>query len=290
MRSAWLKSLVAVGISLVASVRAHAQPLFGHAESIECTIANADLVVIGKLAEFGGGEPADERAGHEATIAVEETLKEDLFTIEPYRRLRVHVLCPESVLATWKDHSRRLLVAVKEDAPSATTVIELARDGSEVLTADLALLRDPEAIIRIAKETVRRMPASTRRIHTFRLTVPREAVAGTKWEAYYGTGGCLVLSVPADERLERRAQDYIRSQSYMRREEGARALRYFKSPENVARVQGLLNDPGWAYLRHASENRGTEVRIYGVRREAYRTLKSWGVNAEKPKIREEVRE
>src|SRR5262245_4050829 len=125
MRAAWLKSLVAVGVSLVASVQAHTQPLFGHAESIECTVAKADLVVIGRLVEFGGGEQADEREGREATIAVEETLKQDIFTVEPYRRLRVQVPCPASVLANWKDHSRRLLVAVKQDAPSATTVIDL---------------------------------------------------------------------------------------------------------------------------------------------------------------------
>ena len=132
------------------------------------------------------------------------------------------------------------------------------------------------------------MPAAVRRIHTFGLEVPREAVAGTKREEYYKTGGYLSLSVPVDERLEKRARDYCRSESYRRREEGVRALRYFKSDENIARVKRLLNDPGWAYLYHAQENKGIEVRIYGVRQEAYRTLRVWGIDVEMPVIREEV--
>jgi hypothetical protein len=288
MRTAWLNSLLVVGVSLVSSGPAHAQPLFGDAESIESTVANSDLVVIGKLTEFGGGKRADETEGHEITIAVEQTLKDNLFSVEPHQRLRVQVRRPAPLLANWKDHSHCLLVAVKEDAPNATTVIDLADKNSVVLTADFTLLHDPEGVIRVAHETVRRMPAAVRRIHTFGLVVPRKVVAGTKWEEYYKTGGYLVLKVPVDERLEKRAQDYIRSERYQNRQEGVRALRYFKSDENCRRVRGLLNDPGWAYLYHARENKGVEVRIYGVRQEAYRTLKSWGLDAEKPTIREEV--
>jgi hypothetical protein len=40
---------------------------------------------------------------------------------------------------------------------------------------------------------------------------------------------------------------------------------------------------------HAEENKGVEVRTYGVRQEAYQTLKSWGVDVKKPTIREEIR-
>jgi hypothetical protein len=182
MRTTSLMALVAVGVSLVASAPAHAQPLFDHADSIESIVANADLVVIGKLVEFGAGGQADERERHEATIAVEETLKQDIFTVEPHRRLRFHVSRPASALADWKNRSCRLLVATQSFAPSATTVIELAPKKLEVLTADFKLLRDPEALIQTAKETVQRMPAPVKRIHTFGLAVPREGIGGTKWE------------------------------------------------------------------------------------------------------------
>ena len=158
-------------------------------------------------------------------------------TVEPYRRLRVHVPHPASVLADWKKRSCRLLVAYDEYAPKATTVIELVKGRLEVLTADITLLRDPEAVIKAARETARRMPAGVKRIHTFRLQVAREIVAGTKWEQYYDTGGHLMLSVPVDKQLEQRAHDYIRSESGEKRGEGVRALLYFKSDENIGLVR-----------------------------------------------------
>ncbi len=107
MRTAGLKSLIVFGVSLIASVQAHAQPLFPHAESIESTVANADFVVIAKLVDFRGGEQTDEREGHDATIAIEETLKKDVRTAEPYRRLGIYIPRPASVLADWKERSCR---------------------------------------------------------------------------------------------------------------------------------------------------------------------------------------
>lgn len=288
MRAALLKSLIVFGVSLIASVQAHAQPLSPHAESIESTVANADLVFIAKLVDFRGGEQTDGIKGHEVTIAIEETLKMDAFTVEPYRRLGLHIPRPASVLADWKERSCRLLVAYNDYAPKATTVIELVQGKMEVMTANLTLLRDPEDVIQAARETVRRMPAGVKRMHTFRLQVPREIVTGTKWEPYYDTGGHLRLSVLVDKQLEKRAHDYVRSESGQKRGEGVRALMYFKSDENIALVRPLLDDPQVTYLHPAEKHKGA-VRVYGVRYEAYRTMKSWGMDVEKPVIRAEVR-
>ena len=279
MRSARLVAIVAV--AMVSSAQARAQPLFSHAESIEATVANADLVIVGRLVEFGEGV--------EGKIDVEETLKRDIFAGEPHRRLGIRFPYSASMLAGWKDRSLRLLVAVNEDNPGATKVIPLGPAQLEVLTADFRLLRDPEAVIRVAKETVRRVPAPVRRFHTFARMVPREAVTGTEWEHYYGTGGCLFLGVPVDGQLETHARDDIRSSGYQRREEGVRALRYFRSEENIARLKGLLNDQGWARDYSVRDDEGIEVHFYGVRQEAYSTLSYWGVEAEQPLIREAVR-
>jgi hypothetical protein len=112
-----LKSLAAVCVSLLGPVQASAQPLFGSAESLECVVANADIVVVGKVVEFGEGEQADERGARPVTIAVEETLKG-----EHRERLRVRLSHPVSALADWKDHSCRLLVA-RGVPPTATRVI-----------------------------------------------------------------------------------------------------------------------------------------------------------------------
>ena len=97
-----------------------------------------------------------------------------------------------------------------------------------------------------------------------------------------------MLKVPVDERLEARGHEFIKSDQYMRWGEGARALRYFKSDENIARLKGLLDDPGWSYLHHPDQNDGLEVRLYGVRDDAFQTLKSWEVDVPKPVIREEI--
>jgi hypothetical protein len=272
-----------------AAAQSTAQPLFPAAKSIETLVANADLVVVGKLVELRADDKTAESRGHEIVLAVEETLKQDLYTIDPYERLGMRVSKPLADVQDWKRRGSLLLVAHDEYAPNASTVIELATGRLEVLTADFTLLLDADAVLRIARETVQHTPAAIKRIHTFALAVPREVVVGTKWEPYYGTGGHLRLSVPVDQSLEKRAQDYIGSDSYQKREEGVRALRYFKSDQNIARVKRLISDPGWGYLKRAPENDGVEVRWYGVRDQAFRTLRAWGVEVEKPVIRDEVR-
>jgi hypothetical protein len=287
MRTAWLKLLVTVGLFLFASVPARAQPLISHneTESIESVVANADLVVIGKLLKIGRGTPADERTDnvegrekHQVTIAVEETLKHCISSPnERDEKIGLEAPYPGWVLRGWKNRASRLLVARSAGAPkesmtsntSFTTIIELAPDTLQVLTEDMQLLRNPADVIRAAKETVRRMPANVRRIHTFQLVVPREIALEFKLPIPRETQRELRLTVPADERLEQRALDEIRSPNYWTREEGARALRFFKSDENLVRMKSLLRDPLFTDLEDPQENRGHEVRQYGVRQAAY---------------------
>lgn len=279
MRPICSKSFVAVCVLLFVSAQVKAQPLFGNAESIECTVANSEIVVLGKLVEFGAKEQADERGGAPATIAVEKTLKG-----EHRDRLRVRLFDRAPAIASWKG---RLLLGAQGNPLTETGVIDLADKDLQVLTADFVPLRRPEEVLQAANETVRRMPGVTR-IETFRLVVPRDAIVGTRWERYYRTGGYITVTVPVDERLEKRAHEYVRSKSYMQREEAARALRYFRSDKNVAIVESLLTDPEWAYGQQAENNKGVEVRIYGIREKAYDTLRYWGVTAEKPTTREEI--
>jgi hypothetical protein len=282
--------ILAVAICLFASLHAHAQPLFPHDQSIECTVANADLVFIAKLVKFGDAKRADDggRDVHLATIDVEETLKQDLFTIDPYKRMSLDLRGPASVLADWTKRSCKLLITLESNAPQATKAIELTEGKLDVWKADLTLLRKPDDVIKAAKEALKRMPASVKRIHTFGLKVPRDLVADTQWEKYYHTGGHLVLSVPVDGQLEKRALDYVRSKDDSNRAEGARALRYFKSDENIARVKALLNDPARALRHHAEESKGMEA-IYFVRYAAYETLRVWEVDVAKPVLREDNR-
>jgi hypothetical protein len=82
----------------------------------------------------------------------------------------------------------------------------------------------------------------------------------------------------------------VLSEDYQRRCEGARALRYFHSDENIARAKALLEDVGYSVLRQAEHNDGVEVRVFGVRGAAYETLKYWGIDVEKPVMKQAVRE
>lgn len=285
MQAAWWKTFVAVGVFLITTAPASAQPLISHSDSLETTVLNADLVFVAKIMKFDGETPPQADDVRHAVIDIEESLKQEPFNDEPYVGLQVDLPYPAAVLADWQRRSSRLLVAYHSDAPLNTRVIELEAGKVEVLRADFTLLREPDAVIRAAREIVQQSDPAVKRRHTFKLWVPGEIIAGTQWAKYHGH----TLSVPVDMQLKRRAIKYLRSENYMNREEGVRALRYFKSDKNVARVKQMLNDPGWAYMYHAQENNGVEFRIYGVRREAYQTLKSWGVEVKEPMTQEEVR-
>jgi hypothetical protein len=176
MKLCWFASIAAIGASVLLSDQAFAQPLFDCVDSIERTVANSDIVLVGKLVKFGEEQARGEQ-GRQATITVEESLKVPFH--ESYDEgISVRLRYPESVLADWKDHSRRLLVAIGEQSPRAT-VIDLTPENLEVLTEDFKILRDPADVIQIVKETVERMPPAIKRIHTFKLLVPHDVFAKT---------------------------------------------------------------------------------------------------------------
>lgn len=279
-----LKSLITFGLFLVVSSEAHGQPLVAQAESIESTVRNADLVFVAKLIKIGDAKQVDGREVYNTSIEVEQNLKREVFNDVPYDRVQADIPRNLSVLKDWMERSCRLLVLYDDNAPYETKVIELESGKLEVMKADFTLLREPEAVIASAKEAIEQASPAIKRIHTFGLHVPRKRIADSQWDKYHG----LILNVPVDKQLEQRAIQFLRSENYQEREQAARALRYFKSEENIACVKSLLGDPGWAYLRHPLNNNGIEVRYYGIRNAAYQTLKSWGVEVEKPTIREEV--
>lgn len=278
MRHYWWQSLTVLWVSLATAVQVQAQPIFAHAESIEYVVANADVVVIGKLTEWGDTKEILGSDWRNVTIAVKETLKGD--TWQP---LRVYVANPESVLSKWKDGTHRLLVAIQRDDTPTGTVIDLTDEKLETVTADFTFVRKPEDVVRIAKETVRRMPG-VRRTLGVRIMLPYDAIGDTRWAGHHGLG----VIVPVDDRLEKRAHEYIRGDDSIRRSDGIKALRFFKSDENIERLKMLLDDPDSGYLRHPTNNMGVEVRQFTVRKEAFETLEQWGVRVEKPIMRVEA--
>lgn len=281
MKPSWLMPLTTVCFSLFVTAEVQAQPLVGGVESIECAVANSSLVVIGTIVEVHATKNPEANAEVEATMIVEETLKGS-----HGERRRVGLRRSAADLAGWKERSTRLLVM--QDGPTELDAIDLTDKGLAVFASNLTLLRKPEDVIRVAKETVRRMPG-VKRIETYRLRVQdRATVAGTKWEKTYKDGSYIRVAVPIDDRLEKLAIEYLRVKDYEQRREGAILLRYFKTDENIARAKALLDDPNWGYNHRAEENRGVEVRSYGVREMAYSALRDWGVKIKEPITREEV--
>jgi len=287
MRVTASNCLLVFGVLLICSAQAYAQPLFDATQSIETTVINSDYVFIAKLVDFRPKKEGRDRYLHEGNISIEETLKCEHFRDEPYSGLNVDLPYRESVLQDWKQRSSRLLVALTSFDGEQNVVIELAPETLEVMTAEVKLLRDPEAVIRAARAAVKRLPANVKRVHTFDLTVPRDVLAGTRWDVSYQTGGYLRLSVPADQHLEKRAQDYIRSDDPQRRSEGAKALVYSKSDKNIALIKPLLDDSHFSFYSRDGSTAGE--RSYPVRHAAYETLKEWGVDVKKPVYLETVR-
>ncbi len=284
MRDARWAIIVVLVIFAIATGKVNAQPLIAQAESIDSTVINADLVFVAKLIKLGEEAEIDGRKMVHGAIEIERILKQEPYNDEPYTKLQIDLARPKAVLRDWLENSTRLLVTYESYEPGATQAIELVPGKMEILTAEFKLLREPDAVIQAAEEALKRTSPAVQRLHTFRLNVPRDLTVGTKWEKDYA----LQLTVPVDKQLEKRARKYLHSENYSERREGARALRYFKSDENIAQVKSLLSDHGYGYWQHPLQNNGIEVRHYGVREDAYYTLKFWGVEVEKPVIREEI--
>jgi hypothetical protein len=280
MKSYRLPSLLAIPAALCMLARAEAQPIFRHAASVECMVLDADTVIVGKIVEV-----EQEQVGKPgeccSTVAIEETLKG-----AQRERLRARFRGTAQELTAWKGQSCRLLLTLATgEPPTATNVLILRDKDLGYLAADFTVLRKPEDVLRLARETAR-LPAEKNPQERFYLRVPHETAAATRWKDSFT--GHLSLTVPVDDRLQKRAHEYLRSDDYMCRQEGIRALRFFKSEENIARARALLKDPSWATSKRAEDNEGVEVRYYGIREEAYEALKEWGEQAKEPVVRETV--
>ncbi len=264
-------SFIALLAPLLLAFDASAQPLFGHLESLENAAVQAEVVVVGKIVDFD----KDKRL---ATIAVDEMLKG-----KPVDRLSVQMMDRDSSILNWKTQASRLMVTTSKDRPIAK-VLDLTSGELEIMTADFKVVRKAEDVIGIAKETIRRLPAD-KPIASFQLEVPYAALVGSKLGNGYTN---VTLSVPVDDRLEKRAIDSIKSKEYPKRIEGAKALGHFKSEQNIAHLKRLLNEPESSLVFRAEDHDGIEVRFFNIRESAYNSLEAWGVKVEKPPLRTET--
>lgn len=272
MTSRW--GLLLLGGLLLAASPVAAQPISGHALSVESIVLSADQVFVGKVtsSEAGKGETTL------VTFAVDEVHKG-----AHRKQIRVRFEASPPQLSLWTEKERRLLVATSGEPAIIGHAMDLDDEQLAEFSADLALLRTPRDVLKVVLATCGKHPGVTR-IKTFSIPAPRAALIDTKWAQYHS----MSVEVPVDEQLEKWAQEQLRtSEDYIARVSAATALRYFRSWDNLGRISVLLEDDTWAYLQHPAENRGREVRHYGVREAAYQTLIYWDVKAEPPKLRAE---
>jgi hypothetical protein len=74
------------------------------------------------------------------------------------------------------------------------------------------------------------------------------------------------------------------------RAEGAKALAYFKSAENIAALKPLLKDDASLIEHPPAGDNAKPVRVYYVRAAAYEVLRQWGVDVEPKPVLREARE
>ena len=253
------------------------QPMFRSVESVETMVANADVIVVGRVARFDTmpeirvpGFPM----GFPVDLVVEEILKG-----KAAPRLTVPLPVSERSLLRWRDGGALLLVAIPRKATTPAVVIDLGDPQLAVLTADLNVLRSEEVVTRAVREAIGVVTAEADHPEGYWLSVPHDLIAGTVLSS--GVTNVRVR-VPIDARLERRALAILSGEQKGSRSAAVSALRYFKSDSNVRVLMALLADTTLTTQESAENNLGHEILDYHIRRSAYGTLTSWGLAPPKP--------
>lgn len=241
-------------------------------QSLEATVVNGWLVVVGKVVEFDPNTSV-------ATIAVEETLKgEHLEHVELRLEYREANEAPK-----WKTGGNRLLISAQS---GSTKVVDMADAKLAVLTADLSILHDPSEIVKKAKEIADRTRGSFA-VEVFGVTIPYSLVVNTILDVRNGWGFPLTMNVPVDKSLGKWAMDATRSKYMTWRTDGAEALRFFRSDASVARLKELLKDPGRRSAWWPGDGKLMRQYTYPVREAAAQTLRVyWQMPIQQPVVRE----
>jgi hypothetical protein len=238
--------------------RAGAQPGLPTVVSVDAAVLNAEYVFVGRIERLltEGSTPS----ARNVAAKVETRLKGEVSDVT-----QTLIAAPGSSLADWRARGSRLLFI------DGAQPIDLSASNLMVFTAQSAVLRQPEQVIRAARDAIRRHPGVTR-ITTCLKPLPPELVM----QKPLGTA----VVVPADEAVEKWALSGLWSRAPYERSQAAKALRHFPSDANAARLKALLADPGLVFCREAPGDK--ERELYVVRKSAYDTLLAWGLKPEQP--------
>jgi hypothetical protein len=288
------RPLLVLALALGPAAGAGAQPIRVTVETLDWMAADSEVIVRAVVIDVAHEVDGAMTEWDTVVVKVRETLKG---RHKPFHTIAVRnwrSTDPEE-LSRWKKTGPDVLVfLVPSDKQLGEKValyplmarqaslgglIELAPEamtptGGEryVYTLDLKNLREPNEILDSCRGAIAAAEKfKPKRSHAFTAVEPP---------------GWVTRVAPVDERLEAQARRWAASDDPRWREEGARALQYFKSAAAVAALKKLLDDP--AHSVTDTSPGGTAVgkhRHYYVREAAFASLKELGVRVPEPVVR-----
>ena len=244
-----------------------------HFETLDLTVGGAATVVTGAISSYRFANGIGD-----VMIAVKDSLKG-----KPGTQLTVKLADPEENLSKWKQGAHLLLIAVPPDPKAVGKAIDLSDSDLAVMTADLKLLHRPDEVLEAARQQIQRSD-STPKEARFGIPLTLSQIVGTPLAKLGKNHSAIFADVPTDARLEKWAHDQIDSATPKTRVLGIKALSFFDTSDNVDLLRKLLGDDGWedSYFGAGERNKILHTRANYVRREAYKTLKSFLVNVDEP--------
>jgi hypothetical protein len=288
------RPLLVLSLALCLPAEVKSQPLSITVETLDWMAADSQVIVRAVVTDFVHEVDDSKTEWDTVVIKVRETLKGQhrpfhTFVIQNYRS------SDHTELSRYKKSGQELLVFLVESKrfgkkvalygltprrASHRGLIELAVDAKTpmggdrfVYTLDLKNLRQPKEILDYTRTAITAGEKIKKlRSHSFQSTE---------------TPGWVTRVVPVDERLARQARRWVASNDPKWRLEGAKALQYFKSDENVAALKKLLKDPDYRLTDLGQDGQVTKRhRLYEVRQAAFASLKEMGIQVPEPVVRE----
>jgi hypothetical protein len=244
----------------------------GRAESLEYRVADADIVVLGTFGDAGGGGSA-----RRVNVNVIEAFKGRASSIVT-AELKTDDTRPPSAPPAGQClvFLKRIYPPEKRGQSAPELVMRsyvILDESSGVYGSDFALLTDTDEILTATRRAIAFGESAEKRTAVL-LFPPQTPGAAAKPTPTY-------LAVPVDARLETLGRKWAEARDPQARLRAARALSYFRSPENAEVLKGLLTDTATPYSTGTGKwKRG----VYAVREEAYVTLASWGVDVAIPEL------
>lgn len=258
-----------------------------HIQTLDVRMMSAAVVAIGQVVDY----QLNAERKWDVRISVSEVLKGragSLLTVElaPSETRRRTTVATQTILAAWTQSAATLLLAVTPNQKGAPMVVELTDPELAVMTADLELLRTPEAVIAAAKAIIQQVPGVAPP-PTFGLAVELRRVVDTPLDTRSGysmSSNFLFADVPVDARLEARARGRIEAGERERRINAVQALGLFRSPANITLLRPLLDDEDWrdTFVESDGGRLLRQIQYNDIRREVYAVLRRMGAAVSEP--------